>query len=57
MWVAICSNKHCRWERQAPTKVTAELYAQWHQLMHEGQWHPLAIVDIPGESPAQRKAT
>ena len=47
MWLAVCSNRQCQWARVAPSKVTAELSAQWHQLLRAGQWHPLAIVDIP----------
>ncbi len=44
MWLAVCSNKRCQWERSAESRVSAVTHLAWHvrQPGHRG-----AVVEIP----------
>ncbi|HWT82405.1 MAG TPA: hypothetical protein VN648_26775 [Candidatus Methylomirabilis sp.] len=57
MWLAVCRNQKCRWEQSASSKVSAELYAQAHQLEHEGKWeHRVLVIKIRDKSPPSRNS-
>ena len=51
MWIAICTDKQCQWERTASTKISAEFDANIHQFYDGGNWsHRVHVVEIPAES-------
>ncbi len=52
MWLAVCSEKHCRWEHSSAYRRFAEAHWQWH-VLESG--HHGAVVDIPAMD-AQRLA-
>jgi hypothetical protein len=51
MWLAICSNNDCRWDRIASSKANAEFDGHAHQFDYEGNWSDrVHAVFIPAES-------
>ena len=44
MWLAVCSEKHCRWEHTSAHRRFVEAHWQWHVLETD---HHGALVDIP----------
>jgi len=52
MWIAVCSNLHCRWDHAAYGKVSASVYADGHQFeRYRDGTHRVHIVNIPDEPP------
>ncbi len=44
MWIAVCADKQCQWERGAFSEVSAQAQLAWHA--HESH-HRGAAVDVP----------
>ncbi len=53
MWIAVCSNPHCRWDHPAYGKVSALVYADGHHVeRYRDGTHRVHIVNIPEDPPA-----
>jgi hypothetical protein len=51
MWIAVCTDKQCHWERVASTQISAEFDADIHQFYDGGNWsHRVHVVEIPDDS-------
>ncbi len=60
MWIAVCSNQQCKWDREAECRLSAELHRTWHvrQFSHRAvaveiedpqikSWHDLDRFNRP----------
>ncbi len=44
MWLAVCADQQCQWEREGLARESAETHMLWHT--HE-TGHRGAVVDVP----------
>ncbi len=51
MWLAVCANQQCQWERGGFSRTSAETHLAWHtyETAHRG-----AAVDVPNSDVERR---